>query len=159
MAVLFAREGADVAVVYLSEHSDAEETKRAVENEGRRCILIAGDVSDPDFCEASVERTVKEFGKLNVLVNNAAFQEHVEHFEQLTEEHFDRTMKTNVYGYFHMAKAAVPHLSKGDAIINTGSVTGMLGNKTLLDYSATKGASQARVESRAPLLAAPAGPR
>jgi NAD(P)-dependent dehydrogenase (short-subunit alcohol dehydrogenase family) len=153
VAVLFAREGADVAVVYLSEHSDAEETKRAVEAEGRKCLLIAGDVSDPDFCEDAVERTVKEFGKLNVLVNNAAFQEHVEHFEQLTEEHFDRTMKTNVYGYFHMAKAAVPHLSNGDSIINTGSVTGMFGEKTLLDYSATKGAIHALTQSLAQNLA------
>src|SRR5690349_10070898 len=105
VAVLYAREGADIAVAYLNEHEDAEETKRAVEKEGRRCILIAGDVADSSFCKDAVERTIDELGKLDVLVNNAAFQEHVNSFEELTEEHFDRTIKTNLYGYFHMAKA------------------------------------------------------
>jgi NAD(P)-dependent dehydrogenase (short-subunit alcohol dehydrogenase family) len=139
VAVLFAREGADVAVAYLDEDDDAKATKAAVENEGQRCILLSGDVADPAFAHAAVERTVKELGKLDVLVNNAAFQEHVTDFEDLTEEHFDRTLKTNLYGYFHLAKAAVPHLPKGGAIVMTGSVTGILGNKDLLDYSMTKG--------------------
>jgi FlaA1/EpsC-like NDP-sugar epimerase len=116
VAVLFAREGADIAIVYLNEHEDAAETKRAVENEGRRCICIAGDVANAAFCRAAVEAAIKEFGKLNILVNNAAFQEHVAKFEDLSEEHFDRTMKTNLYGYFNMAKAAVPRMKNGDAI-------------------------------------------
>ncbi|MDB4951650.1 MAG: short-chain dehydrogenase [Gemmatimonadetes bacterium] len=139
VAVLFAREGADVAIVYLNEHEDAEETKRAVEGEGGRCILIPGDVTSSAFCRQAVERTVKEFGKLDVLVNNAAFQEHVASLEDLTDEHFDRTLKTNLYGYFYMAKAAMPHLRRGGSIINSGSVTGMVGNQNLLDYSMTKG--------------------
>src|SRR4051812_4997956 len=122
VAVLFAREGADVAVMYLNEHEDAEETKRAVEQEGRRALLIAGDVTDPAFCREAVERTVAAFGRLDVLVNNAAFQLHVPRLEDLTEEHFDRTVKTNLYGYFHMTKAAVPHMKPGAAIVNSGSV-------------------------------------
>jgi NAD(P)-dependent dehydrogenase (short-subunit alcohol dehydrogenase family) len=149
VAVLFAREGADVAVAYLDEHADAEETRRAVEQEGRRCILLSGDVADPDFCQDAVERTVKAFGRLDILVNNAAFQEHVDRFDDLTEEHFDRTIKTNVYGYFHMAKAAVPHMKPGSSIVMTGSVTGILGNKRLLDYSMTKGAIHAFTRSLA----------
>jgi NAD(P)-dependent dehydrogenase (short-subunit alcohol dehydrogenase family) len=147
VAVLYAREGADIAVAYLSEHKDAEETKRAVEKEGRRCITIAGDVADPKFCEAAVARTVKEFGKLDILVNNAAFQEHAEEFEQITNEHFDRTIKTNLYGYFHMCQAAVPHMKAGSAIVNNGSVTGLLGSKSLLDYSMTKGGIHAFTRS------------
>jgi NAD(P)-dependent dehydrogenase (short-subunit alcohol dehydrogenase family) len=149
VAVLYAREGADIAVAYLNEHKDAEETKRAVEKEGRRCILISGDVADPEFCKDAVERTIDELGKLDVLVNNAAFQEHVNSFEELTEEHFDRTIKTNLYGYFHMAKAAVPHMENGSAIVMTGSVTGLLGNKDLLDYSMTKGGIHAFTRSLA----------
>jgi NAD(P)-dependent dehydrogenase (short-subunit alcohol dehydrogenase family) len=139
VAVLYAREGADVAIVYLNEHADAEETRGAVEAEGRRCIVMAGDVADPRFCEAAVAETVRALGKLDILVNNAAFQEHVPRIEDLTEEHFDRTIKTNLYGYFHMAKAAVPHLKQGSAIVMTGSITGIEGNKFLLDYSMTKG--------------------
>jgi NAD(P)-dependent dehydrogenase (short-subunit alcohol dehydrogenase family) len=149
VAVLYAREGADIAVAYLNEHEDAEETKRAVEKEGRRCILISGDVADPEFCKDAVERTIDEFGKLDILVNNAAFQEHVNSFEELTEEHFDRTIKTNLYGYFHMAKAAVTHLQNGSSIVMTGSVTGILGNKDLLDYSMTKGGIHAFTRSLA----------
>jgi NAD(P)-dependent dehydrogenase (short-subunit alcohol dehydrogenase family) len=149
VAMLFAREGADVAVAYLSEHKDAAETKRAVEEEGRRCIVIAGDVADREFCQHAVERTVAELGSLDIRVNNAAFQEHVQKFEQLTEEHFDRTIKTNLYGYFHMAQAAVPHMKAGGAIVMTGSVTGLLGNKNLLDYSLTKGGIHAFTRSLA----------
>jgi NAD(P)-dependent dehydrogenase (short-subunit alcohol dehydrogenase family) len=152
VAVLFAREGADVAIVYLEESQDAEETKAAVENEGRRCILIQGDVADAAFCKSAVEKTVKEFGKLDILVNNAAFQEHVKKLEDLTEEHFDRTLKTNLYGYFHMAKAAVPHIGEKGSIINTGSVTGLMGSKELLDYSMTKGGIHAFTRSLAGLL-------
>ena len=149
VAVLFAREGADIAILYLDEHDDAKTTRAAVENEGRKCITISGDVADPSFCRDAVAQVVKEFGKLDILVNNAAFQEHVNAFEDLTEEHFDRTIKTNLYGYFHMAKAAVPHLKQGSAIVNTGSVTGLLGNKDLLDYSMTKGGIHAFTRSLA----------
>ena len=147
VAVLFAREGANVAIAYLDEDEDAAETKRAVEAEGRRCITIAGDVANPQFCEAAVKETLKAFGQLDILVNNAAFQEHVLEFVDLTEEHFDRTIKTNLYGYFHMAKAAVPHMKPGSAIINTGSVTGIEGSKYLLDYSMTKGGIHAFTRS------------
>jgi NAD(P)-dependent dehydrogenase (short-subunit alcohol dehydrogenase family) len=139
VAVLFAREGADVAIVYLSETVDAEETRRAVEAEGRRCALIMGDVTDPKFCRKAVDETVGAFGRLDILVNNAAFQQHAKSIEELSEEQFDRTLKTNLYGYFHMVKAAVPHLRKGASIIMTGSVTAMDGSKQLLDYSMTKG--------------------
>lgn len=143
VAVLFAREGADVAVLYLNEHKDAEETKRCIEAEGRRCLLVAGDVKDAAFCREAVEKTVRKFGKLDILVNNAAFQEHADSLEDLTEERFDETIRTNVYGYFHMAKAALPHLQRGSCIINTGSVTGLEGSAKLLDYSTTKGAIHA----------------
>ena len=143
VAVLFAREGANVAIVYLSEREDAEATAGHVRNEGRECLLIEGDVRDAAFCRRAVERTVRKFGKLDVLVNNAAFQEHAESIEDLTEDQFDLTMRTNVYGYFHMAKAAVPHLREGGSIINTGSETALFGSGALLDYSATKGAIHA----------------
>jgi NAD(P)-dependent dehydrogenase (short-subunit alcohol dehydrogenase family) len=149
VAVLFAREGADIAVAYLNEHEDAADTKRAVEHEGRRCILLSGDVANPEFCKQAVKRTVEELGQLDVLVNNAAFQEHVDSLEDLTEQHFDRTIKTNLYGYFHMAKAAVPEMKEGSSIIMTGSVTGLLGNKDLLDYSMTKGGIHAFTRSLA----------
>jgi hypothetical protein len=149
VAVLFAREGADVAIAYLDEHDDAEETRKAVEAEGRRCITLSGDVADPKFCESAIAKAIDAFGKLDILVNNAAFQEHVERFEDLTEAHFDRTIKTNLYGYFHMAKAAVPHMKPGSAIVMTGSVTGIAGNKQLLDYSMTKGGIHAFARSLA----------
>jgi NAD(P)-dependent dehydrogenase (short-subunit alcohol dehydrogenase family) len=149
VAVLFAREGADIAIGYLSEDKDAEATKAAVEKEGKRAILLPGDVADSAYAKAAVAKTLEAFGKLDILVNNAAFQEHVLDFEDLTEEHFDRTLRTNLYGYFHMAKAAVKHLPQGGAIINTGSVTGLLGNKDLLDYSLTKGGIHAFTRSLA----------
>jgi NAD(P)-dependent dehydrogenase (short-subunit alcohol dehydrogenase family) len=143
VAVLFAREGADVAIAYLNEHADAEETQRCIEAEGRRCVRLAGDVKDVAFCREAVEKTVEALGKLDILVNNAAFQEHAESLEDLSEERFDETLRTNVYGYFHMAKAALPHLRQGSCIINTGSVTGLQGSARLLDYSTTKGAIHA----------------
>ena len=149
VAVLFAREGAHVAIVYLDEHADAEETKRAVEREGRRCLLIAGDVTKQSFCNAAIKRTVRELGQLDVLVNNAAFQLHVAQFEDLSAKHFDRTLKTNLYGYFYMSQAAVPHMKPGSAIVNTGSVTGILGSGHLLDYSMTKGGIHAFTRSLA----------
>jgi NAD(P)-dependent dehydrogenase (short-subunit alcohol dehydrogenase family) len=149
VAVLFAREGADIAIAYLDEHEDAEETKRAVEEEGRRCIALAGDVADPKFCRHAVQRTLAEFGKIDILVNNAAFQQHVQDLEDLTDEQFDQTVKTNLYGYFYMTRAAVPHMKEGASILMTGSVTGILGSKDLLDYSMTKGGIHAFTRSLA----------
>ena len=143
VAVLCAREGADVAIAYLDEHEDAEKTCALIEAEGSRSLALAGDVKDARFCEHAVRQVVQTFGKLNVLVNNAAFQEHAASLEDLTEERFDETFRTNIYGYFHMAKAALPYLDRGDSIISTGSVTGLRGSKELLDYSATKGAIHA----------------
>jgi NAD(P)-dependent dehydrogenase (short-subunit alcohol dehydrogenase family) len=150
VAVLYAREGADVGIVYLEEEqSDAEETRDAVEAEGKRCVLIPGDVRDSKFCERAVQRVVDELGKLDVLVNNAGFQQHQESIEEITDEQLERTFHTNIFGYFYMARAAVPHLDSGSAIVNTGSITGMQGSKELLDYSATKGAIHAFTKSLA----------
>lgn len=150
VAVLFAREGADVAFTYLKEERvDAEETRRAVEQEGRTAFAISGDVTDSKFCRRAVEDTVKKLGGLDILVNNAAFQQHQKELENLTEEQWDRTFKTNIYGYFFLTKAALPHLKEGSAIVNTGSITGLEGSKQLLDYSATKGAIHAFTKSLA----------
>jgi NAD(P)-dependent dehydrogenase (short-subunit alcohol dehydrogenase family) len=149
VAVLFAREGADVAIVYLSETRDAEETRRHVEAEGRRCLLIMGDVKSSDFCRAAVEKTIQTFGRLDVLVNNAAFQEHAQSIEHITDERLEETVHTNVLGYFMMARAAVPHLRRGASIINTGSVVGLRGSPHLLDYATTKGAIHAFTKSLA----------
>lgn len=149
VAVLYAREGADVAIVYLNEHEDAEETRRCVEREGRRCVLISGDVRDPQFCKLAVQKTLDAFGKLDVLVNNAAFQQHASQLEDISEQHFDLTMRTNIYGYFHMTQAALPHLKAGSCIVNSGSETGLFGNKMLLDYATTKGAIHALTKSLA----------
>ncbi|MPQ55427.1 SDR family oxidoreductase [Duganella sp. FT27W] len=143
VAVMYAREGADVAIVYLEEDQDAIDTKRYVEAEGRSCLLMRGDVREAQFCREVAEQVHKRFGRLDILVNNAAFQEHAEKITDLTEERFDMTMKTNVYGYFHMAKAVVPFLKKGGSIINTGSVVGLKGSAHLIDYSTTKGAIHA----------------
>jgi len=147
VAVLFAREGADVAIVYLNEHGDAEETKRAVEKEGRRCIALAGDVADPRFCQRAVDEAVAAFGRLDILVNNAAFQQHAEDILDISDEHFDRTLKTNLYGYFYMARAAIAHMKPGSAIVMNGSVTGLMGSGKLLDYSMTKGGVHAFTRS------------
>ena len=150
VAVMFAREGADVAIVYLPvEQSDAEETGRAIERAGRRALLIPGDVSTSAFCREAVEETVRELGGLDILVNNAAYQNRQKGLEDLSEEQWDLTFRTNIYGYFYMAKAAIAHLKPGAAIINTGSITGLEGNKDLLDYSATKGAIHAFTKSLA----------
>jgi NAD(P)-dependent dehydrogenase (short-subunit alcohol dehydrogenase family) len=149
VAVLYAREGADVAIIYLDEHDDAAETKKFVEAEGQRCITISGDVRDFAFCQQAVSQIATEFGHLDILVNNAAVQQHTDSLLDLSDERFDETMRTNLYGYFHMAKAALPHLKPGDAIINTGSVTGLRGSSHLLDYAASKGAIHAFTKSLA----------
>ncbi|MBV9925466.1 MAG: SDR family oxidoreductase [Acidobacteria bacterium] len=153
VAVLFAREGADIAIVYLQEEQeDAEETRAAVEREGRRALLIPGDVRESSFCQEAVGRTVEEFGRVDILVNNAAFQQHQKAIEDVSDEQFERTFRTNIYGYFYMAKAALAKMKEGACIINTGSVTGLEGSKELLDYSATKGAIHAFTKSLAQSL-------
>ncbi len=143
VAVLFAREGADVAIFYLNEHKDARETARWVEKEGRHAILVPGDVCDPAFCNRAVKRVAKRFGRLDVLVNNAGFQLHAESLEDISDEHLQATLQTNVAGYLYMARAALPFMEAGASIINCGSVTGLFGSPKLIDYSATKGAVHA----------------
>jgi NAD(P)-dependent dehydrogenase (short-subunit alcohol dehydrogenase family) len=154
VAVLFAREGADVAILYLNESEDAQETKRLVEREGRRCLTVAGDVGDPGFCRTAVDQVIQQFGKLDVLINNAAEQHPQKEIAEITPEQIDRTFRTNIFGYFYMVQAAMPHLKKGAAIINTTSVTAYRGSSELLDYSATKGAIVAFTRSLAQKLAA-----
>ena len=140
VAVLFAREGADVAVAYLEEHEDAEETARLVEAEGRRCISVAGDIGDEAFCRDLVERTVAELGRLDCLVNNAAEQHPQDSVADISAEQLERTFRTNIFSMFFLVKAALPHLREGSTIINTTSVTAYKGSPQLLDYSSTKGA-------------------
>ena len=153
VAVLYAREGADVAIIHLpEEQQDANETRQVIEQAGRRCLLIAGDVSDPEFCRDAVESTVEELGRLDVLVNNAAFQAHHDDPEDISEQQWEHTFRTNIFGYFYMVKAALPHLHPGSAIINSGSITGLRGTKMLLDYSSTKGAIHAFTKSLAQML-------
>jgi NAD(P)-dependent dehydrogenase (short-subunit alcohol dehydrogenase family) len=140
VAILYAKEGADVAIMYLSEQQDAEETKRMVEAEGKRCLTLAGDVGDEKFCQQAVQQTVQELGHLDILVNNAAEQHPQESIENITAEQLERTFRTNIFGMFFMTKAALPHLKEGSTIINTTSVTAYKGSPQLLDYSSTKGA-------------------
>ncbi len=149
VAVLFAREGADVAVAYLSSDEDAARTRACVEAEGQRCLLLKGDVKDDAYCHHAVRSVMDTFGRLDVLVNNAAFQEHAQRLEDLDDERLMETLNTNIGGYFRMARAALPHLKEGGSIINTGSVTGFEGHHELLDYSATKGAIHAFTRSLA----------
>jgi NAD(P)-dependent dehydrogenase (short-subunit alcohol dehydrogenase family) len=150
VAVLFAREGADVAIVYLAvEESDAKVTEKAVIDEGCRALLIPGDVQDPEFCAEAVDRTIDVFGRLDILVNNAAYQQHQKSIEDITDEQLDRTFRTNIYGYFYMTRTALPHMKAGSTIVNTGSITGLEGSKQLLDYAATKGAIHAFTKSLA----------
>lgn len=153
VAVYFAKEGADVAVLYLNEHEDAQETKRQVEQEGRRCLLIAGDIGSESFCREAVERTVRELGKLDILVNNAAEQHPQESIEDITAEQLERTFRTNIFSMFYLTKAALKHLKEGSAIINTTSVTAYRGSPQLLDYSSTKGAIVAFTRSLSQALA------
>jgi NAD(P)-dependent dehydrogenase (short-subunit alcohol dehydrogenase family) len=152
VAVLFAREGADVAIVYLEEGEDAKEAARLIEREGRRCIAIAGDVGQPEFCAKTVETTVSQLGRLDVLVNNAAEQHPQKEIADITPEQIESTFRTNIYGYFFMTQAALPHLKSGAAIVNTTSVTAYRGSPELLDYSATKGAIVAFTRSLAQRL-------
>jgi NAD(P)-dependent dehydrogenase (short-subunit alcohol dehydrogenase family) len=149
VAVAFAREGADVAIVYLDEHEDAEETKRLVEEEGRACVLIAGDIAREAFCRRAVERTVKAFGRIDVLVNNAAVQFPQESIEKITAEQLERTFRVNIFAMFYLTSAALPHMRKGSTIVNSTSVTAYRGSKELIDYASTKGAIVAFTRSLA----------
>lgn len=149
VAVAYAMEGANVAILYNENDGDAQKTHDMVQAKGQRCLVIRGDVREASTCRDTVERTVKEFGGLNVLVNNAAFQMAQEKFEDISDEQFRRTLETNIFGYFYMARAALPHLKSGDAIINTGSIVGITGIPILIDYSASKGAIHAFTKSLA----------
>ena len=153
VAVLFAKEGADVAIVYLNEGEDAQETKRLVEQQGRRCLCLAGDVGSESFAREAVEQAVREFGGLDVLVNNAAEQHPQGSIEDITEEQLERTFRTNIFGYFFVTKAAMPHLKEGSTIVCTTSVTNYAGSPQLLDYASTKGAITAFVRSLSQNLA------
>jgi NAD(P)-dependent dehydrogenase (short-subunit alcohol dehydrogenase family) len=152
VAIAYAREGADVAIVYLNEHSDADETRRQVEEEGRRCVRIAGDVGNERFCGRAVERTVGDLGRLDILVNNAAEQHPKESLTEITSKQLERTFRTNVFSLFYMTKAALKHLKKGSTVINTTSVTAYRGSPHLIDYAATKGAIVAFTRSLAQSL-------
>lgn len=154
VAIFFAKEGADVAIVYLNEHDDAKETQKLVEQEGRKCITIAGDIGDEKFCQEAVQKTVDELGKLDILVNNAAEQHPQQSIEDITAQQLERTFRTNIFSMFYLSKAALKHLKEGSAIINTASVTAYKGNQQLLDYSSTKGAIVAFTRS---LFSIPSG--
>jgi len=143
VAVLFAREGADVAIFYLDEHEDGRETARHVRKEGGKALLVPGDVRDPEFCKTAVAKVAKHFGRVDVLVNNAGFQLHAARLEDISDAHLQETLQTNVAGYLHMARAALPHMRQGGSIVNTGSVTGLFGSPKLIDYSTSKGAVHA----------------
>ncbi|WP_248925563.1 SDR family oxidoreductase [Paenibacillus hamazuiensis] len=140
VAVFYAKEGADVAIVYLNEHGDAEETKRQVEQEGRKCLTIAGDIGDEAFCKQAIEQTVNTLGRLDILVNNAAEQHPQKSIADISAQQLEKTFRTNIFSMFYLTKAALPHLQQGSAIINTASITAYEGNEQLVDYSATKGA-------------------
>ena len=152
VAVLYAREGADVAVLHLDEHDDAELTRQHVEQEGARCLVIAGDVRDPKFCNRAVKQVAKAFGGIDILVNNAAFQLHCHRLEDLDDAHLQETLQTNIGGYIQMARAVLPYMGEGASIVNSGSETGLFGSKSLIDYSATKGAIHAFTKALASQL-------
>jgi len=149
VAIAFAKEGTDVAILYLNEEPDAKETKKRIEAEGRRCVLLEGDVGDPAFCKRAVDEAVRLLGRLDILVNNAAEQHPQNRLEQITPEQLERTFRTNVFGMFYLTQAALPYLKSGSAIVNTASITAYKGSPTLLDYSATKGAVVAFTRSLA----------
>ncbi|MED4206102.1 SDR family oxidoreductase [Neobacillus mesonae] len=153
-AIYFAKEGADVAIAYLEEHQDAEETKQLIEAEGQKCLLFAGDIGREEHCKGIVNQTIKEFGKLDILVNNAAEQHPQNSLLNITAAQLEKTFRTNIFSYFYMAKMSLPYLKKGASIINTASITAYKGNEQLLDYSATKGAVVSFTRSLAGSLAA-----
>lgn len=153
IAVHFAREGAAVAIIFLNERKDAEETRRLVEKENQKCLLIEGDLKDERFCQSSVQKTIKEFGGLNIVVNNAGLQFSESKVEDITKKQLQETFETNIYPFFYIVKEALPHLKKGDTIVNTTSVTAYRGSEHLLDYSSTKGAIVTFTRSLATMLA------
>lgn len=140
VAIAFAKEGANIAIAYLNEHEDAAKTREMVENEGRRCILISGDVGDENFCKEAVQKTVDEYRKLDILVNNAAEQHPQQSIEDISKDQLERTFRTNIFAMFYMTKAALEHMREGSAIVNTTSITAYRGSPELIDYSSTKGA-------------------
>lgn len=153
VSIYFAKEGADVVIVYLNEHQDAAETKKTVEAEGKKCLLLAGDIGDEAFCQEVIKKTVDQFGKIDILVNNAAEQHPQNSLLDITAEQLERTFKTNIFSYFHLTKAVLPHLKKGSSIVNTASITAYDGHEQLIDYSATKGAIVSFTRSLAKSLA------
>ncbi|MEH7333716.1 SDR family oxidoreductase [Neobacillus drentensis] len=153
VAIYFAKEGADIAIVYLEEHGDAEETKKLIEAEGRRCLLYAGDIGNEDYCKDIVHKIISEFGKLDILVNNAAEQHPQKSLLNITSAQLENTFRTNIFSYFYMTKMTLPYLKNGASIINTASITAYEGNEQLLDYSATKGAIVTFTRSLAKSLA------
>jgi NAD(P)-dependent dehydrogenase (short-subunit alcohol dehydrogenase family) len=153
VAIYFAKEGSDVVIVYLNEQQDAEETKKLVEAEGRKCLLLAGDIGDEAFSQEIVTKTIEQFGKINILVNNAAEQHPQKSLLDITTQQLEKTFRTNIFGYFYLTKAVLPHLHKGSTIINTASITAYEGHEELIDYSATKGAIVSFTRSLAKSLA------
>ena len=153
VAVHFAKEGADVAIIYLEEQTDAEKTQQLVEKENQKCLLIKGDLKDDSFCRESVQKVISEFGGLNIVVNNAAVQFSEESITDISKEHLHKTFETNIYPFFYIVKEALPHLKKGDSIINTTSVTAYRGSEHLIDYASTKGAIVAFTRSLSAMLA------
>lgn len=153
VSIAYAKQGADIVIVYFNEHRDAEETKMLVEETGRRCTIISGDISDVAFCKNVVDETIKEYGKVDILVNNAAVQYEDKDFKDITDEQFDKTMKTNIYGTFYMTRESLKHMTSGACIINTASVVAFKGNEKLVDYSMTKGAITALTRSLSTELA------
>lgn len=153
VAVHFAREGADIAIVYLDEDKDANDTKKLIEKEGRKCLLISGDVGKEEFCKKAVEQTVREFGKLDVLVNNAAEQHEQQDLKDISKEQLKQTFETNIFSMFYMSKAALEHMKEGSCIVNSTSVTSYRGSHHLMDYASTKGAITAFTRSLAQNLA------
>ena len=140
VAIAYAYQGADIVIVYYNEKKDAEDTKKLIEATGRKCSIYSGDISDVTFCSSVIENVIKEHGKIDILVNNAAVQYECKDFKQISDSQFDKTMKTNIYGTFYMSREALKHMKSGSCIINTASVTAFAGNEKLIDYSMTKGA-------------------
>lgn len=140
VSIHYAKEGADVAIIYFDEHDDAEKTKQLVEAEGQRCVLISGDIGDSSFCNSAIDQIMNEFSKVDILVNNAAVQYPTDDFMQITDDQLEKTFKTNIFSYFYMTRAVLPHLAEGSTIINSTSITAYQGNPSLIDYSSTKGA-------------------
>lgn len=140
VSIHYAKEGADVVIIYFNEHADAEETKLAIEKEGRSCLLISGDISDSQFCQSAIDQVVTTFNKIDILVNNAAVQYPQEDFLRISDQQLEKTFKTNIFSFFYMAKAVIPHMQAGSSIINSSSITAYKGSANLVDYSSTKGA-------------------